>query len=563
MSVWLLTVLTIFILAEVTLHAQTAVQYESSDEIIFNPERGFYAYSQSRLTNSFINNLKAQKVSVIQRNYIIPQYNNVPLSQNFLELFASDLNTARAGGVKLNTRFFYTDKQSGQDAALDTILLHISQIKPILQDNYDVIAYMDAGFIGAWGEWYYSTHGLNNTNARREVLFALLDALPVQRCVLVRTPDYKRRIFEYNEPLTFEEAFSGIRRARTGAHNDCFLASETDYGTYLYNDIEGDKDYLNSDNRFVPQTGETCCDCGWAGCDNALADLERMHWSVLNKDYNLDVLNRWVDEGCMDEIKRRLGYRFVLLDALISDTIKPGGEFNINFRIFNEGFASPYNPRNLEIILRDSVTNYKYRIISSEDPRLWMSGDTAVVDISAGIPVNMPEGRYYAYLFLADPAPGIHDRPEYSIRLANQDIWEDSTGYNYLKHKITVSQDASGDSYTGELFFESYSNTVSVDDEPVNIQNRDEKTEIPDVYPNPFNSSVVIKFNTNQNNIKGVDIYNILGKKIKSFDNSQISGGSVLWNATDNSERKVPSGIYILQLTTDNGIYSKKLVLLK
>ncbi len=91
------------------------------------------------------------------------------------------------------------------------------------------------------------------------------------------------------------------------------LQSATDYGTYLDNDIEGDKNYLNLDNRFVPQGGETCCDCGYAGCENSLEDLARMHWSVLNKDYHPDVLKRWISEGCMDEIKRRLGYRFELI----------------------------------------------------------------------------------------------------------------------------------------------------------------------------------------------------------------------------------------------------------
>ncbi len=315
----------IFSLFVFNLSAQSTIVYEGTDEIIFNPERGFSAYRSNPVTINLINTLKAQNISVIQRIYTIPQYNDIPLPQSFLDIVESDLNTAREGGVKLVMRFSYTNNQNGEDAALDTILLHINQLSPIFQQNYDVIDYVEAGFIGAWGEWYYSSHNLNNTQSRRAVTFALLDAIPEKRNVVVRTPDYKRKIFEVNDPLDSTQAFSGIRQSRVGAHNDCFVSDATDMGTYLWNDVEGDKDYLNQDNRYVPQGGETCCDCGYAGCENSLIDLARMHWSVINKDYHPDVIARWINEGCMDEIKRRLGYRLELQQAIISDSIKPSG----------------------------------------------------------------------------------------------------------------------------------------------------------------------------------------------------------------------------------------------
>ncbi len=441
----------------------SSVSFVESDQIIFNPERGFYSYTQGPLSSSYVSSLKAKKVSVVQRNYVIPQYNDKPLPESFLTMMENDFSVAREGGVKVNIRFFYTDAQGGKDAALDTVLLHISQIKPILQNNFDVIVYMDAGFIGAWGEWYYSTHGLNNTADRRTVLFALLDAMPVERSIVIRTPNYKRQIFDNNEPLTVNEAFSGINRARTGAHNDCFLANATDFGTYLAGDIEGDKTYLNLDNRFVPQSGETCCDCGWSGCTNALEDLNRMHWSVLNEDYHPDVLTRWENEGCMDEIKKRLGYRFVLKDGKISSSVKPGGEFTLNLNLVNKGFASPYNPRNLELILRDNTNKIQYRVVTTEDPRYWLSGDSVNIEISAGIMDTMPEGNYELLMHLADPQKALHNRSAYSIRLANENLWEDSTGFNSLNHFVQIDKNASGSDYSGSLFFNPDSIIIIVD----------------------------------------------------------------------------------------------------
>ncbi len=435
---------------------RTEIVYEPSDAVIFNPERGFSTQISGPITSSLAASMKAQNISLIHRLYIIPEYRNTALPQSFLDLMEQDLSTAREGGMKVIIRFSYTDDKDGPDAALDTILMHIGQIAPVLQENFDVVAYMEAGFIGAWGEWYFSTHHLNNTEDRRTVLYALLDALPTERMVAVRTPNYKRLILGDDTPLTPEEAFSGTRKARIGAHNDCFLASATDYGTYLQNDIEGDKNYLNLDNRFVPQGGETCNPSEYSDCIHALTDLERMHWSVLNKDYHPDVLAQWESGGCMEEIKRRLGYQFELLNAILPDSLPPGGAFQLDFDLRNVGFASPYNPRLLEVILRNAQTRKTYRLVTDEDPRFWMSGDTVQVTISGGIPQEIPAGGYEVLLHLADSVDALRYRPEYAIRLANQEVWEDSTGYNNLGHILVIDPVAAGELYSGDNYFEPF-----------------------------------------------------------------------------------------------------------
>lgn len=551
--------LILLMIFSVPLLSQSVITYQSTDEIFFNPERGFTAYRSNPITISFINTLKAINVSVIQRIYTIPQYNDVPLPQSFLNTVQTDFNTARTGGMKVIPRFSYTDNQNGADAALDTILLHINQLTPILQEYYDVIAYVEAGFIGAWGEWYYSSHNLNNTNSRRAVTYALLDALPLNRNVVVRTPEYKRNIFLVNTPLDSIEAFSGTKRSRVGAHNDCFLADATDYGTYVWNDIEGDKNYLNQDNRFVPQGGETCCDCGYAGCPNSLIDLARMRYSLLNKDYHPSVLSRWTTEGCMDEVKRRLGYRLELLQASISDSIKPTGTFNLYLQITNKGFASPFNPRNLEIILRNNISNQKYRLVTDVDPRFWMAGDTMFVSVVGGIPANMIEGDYSAFIFLADPEYRLHDNPSYAIRLANNNLWEDSTGYNSLNHQIKITMNANGSSYTGSNYFELYNGVSDVEmEEPINPKNYNV-----DAYPNPFNGTTTIVFNFNPQEIIEAQIYDSIGRLVKSFEPAEYSNKKIIWNTADNKSKELSSGLYLFTLRTKENLYTKKLLLLK
>lgn len=62
------------------------------------------------------------------------------------------------------------------------------------QDNGALIAVMQAGFIGVWGEWYYTAHYGNegvvteeDWARRRQVVSQLLQALPVSRWDLSKT----------------------------------------------------------------------------------------------------------------------------------------------------------------------------------------------------------------------------------------------------------------------------------------------------------------------------------------------------------------------------------------
>jgi len=54
----------------------------------------------------------------------------------------------------------------------------------------------------------------------------------------------------------------------------------------------------------------------------------------------------------MDEINRRLGYRFVLQQGQFTENPVAGQKFTMKLSLKNVGFASPANPRNVELILQ-------------------------------------------------------------------------------------------------------------------------------------------------------------------------------------------------------------------
>jgi hypothetical protein len=319
------------------------------------------------------------------------------------------------------------------------VLNHISQLTPVLARNADSIAFLEAGFIGAWGEWHHSTNGLDEVPAKRMILERLLKALPASRMVVLRYQRDKKAVFERTTPLTAAEAFSGTNIARVGHHNDCFLASPSDWDTYRPDDPESllaQKKYLSEENQFVPQGGETC-NVGedaqpFIGCANAMAELKALRWSQLKIDFHPDVIARWRTEGCLSEISRRLGYRLRLTQSVFPRVVRAGSKLRGTISITNDGFASLYNPRPIELILRERNSKSELIIPLDVDPRRWGAGKSISIRIDELLSPATRPGTYDLLLNLPDASKRLRGRSEYSIQMANKGVWETTTGYNAL-----------------------------------------------------------------------------------------------------------------------------------
>jgi len=437
------------------------VVYEATDEDFANPERGFFiqrsydpARSRTRPTLSLeeLRRARLNHISLVRLLYSLREFREAPIAEELLERLHEDFGQARQAGVKIILRFSYSSAIGQPDASLERILSHIEQLRPVLRRNADVLAFMEAGFAGAWGEWHSSTHGLFDTgpgmrwpqvnDRTRAILDKLLEALPPDRMVALRCPRFKWAFFG-EAPLSLQEAFAGTARARTGAHNDCFLASADDMGTYTDRMAE-EKAFYHQDNLFVPQGGETCSAgpraLPYITCENALKELAYLRYSTLNLDYHRQVLAVWEQGGCMPQIRRRLGYRFRLVESQIPDSAQPGSAFRISFTVTNEGWANLYNPRPVEVVLRNSETRKLHVFRLEEDPRLWMPGETKVVDAEIKLPADAPQGASYEVLVqLPDASPGLRQRPEYAVRFANPDVWDAATGMNSLRERVQAA----------------------------------------------------------------------------------------------------------------------------
>ncbi|WP_133469858.1 DUF4832 domain-containing protein [Paraglaciecola marina] len=486
--------------------------YIKSDEDIANPSRGFYQHTETQ-TSAFIplnkddlvanrNGYQAADASysvnatIILRAFILDNYvDNATLSSQTLSQTQTDFDTAREAGIKMVVRFYYHKNASEPygDPDKATILAHIEQLQPILTENADVILTIQQGFIGAWGEQYYTdnfspagdvsaSYTDQNWLDRSEVLAALLTATAESTMVQVRTPQAKQKlIYGADAPitaglsgtegsLTADGAFSGGDIARIGFHNDCFLTDDSDTGTYAdYGTAGGEKQgnavgilksYHQNDSQFVIVGGETCKDEDWAippvsyanDCsDDVVNTMDELNYSYLNTDYNNSVNNDWTegDDACMDEIKNRLGYRLAMTSSTAVATANAGNYVPFLLTVDNDGFTSVITAMELRLILKHQITGLETTIVleaTGNDIRTWQSGTTEIGEYIK-LPDNLAIGSYDLFLHIADVSNHgvIATRPEYSIQLANVGLWDELNGYNNLEQTMTVSAYVEGE----------------------------------------------------------------------------------------------------------------------
>ncbi len=414
------------------------VSFTESLDVLANPERGLYR-SRNYYSNSgpiSVSEIKAQRISghsLWYFGFYLTDFMNGDISQAFLDLFQANMDALREGGAKCILRFAYKDyHKDGEimDPEVKVVLRHVEQLKPLLRKNEDVIFVLQAGFVGSWGEWYYTSHFgfAPRTDAdylpRKQLTEALLDALPASRQIQLRTPQFKMRMFglSVKDTITAATAHNGSALARLAGHNDCFGASSNDYGTF--DNEKSDRDFWKGDTRYTIMGGETCGESDYCLCPATLADLKDYHWTHLNEDYHTGVIGRWKSNNCYNEIVARLGYRLVMRDLFYSKDFAAGKECKVTLRFYNTGFAAPMNPRSASLVWI-AADGKKTEYLLPDDPRNWHPGWHVV---SADFTPSSARGTLY--LALEDPLlPG---RPEYSIALANEDVFDSSIGYNKL-----------------------------------------------------------------------------------------------------------------------------------
>lgn len=104
---------------------------------------------------------------------------------------------------------------------------------------------------------------------------------------------------------------------------------------------------------------------------------------------------------------------------------------------------------------------------------------------------------------------------------------------------------------------------VSIHNQPVHSIPNDYK--LYQSYPNPFNSSVNIRYSIPVTSNVKLTVYNITGKEVAVLkDETQISGEYIInWNGKNQGGIDVSSGVYVYRMEAAGRVFSKKMILLK
>ena len=422
-----------------------SVQFTPSTLDFPNPERGFYKYAAdpAKLDADYLNSITQQGYRLIYTPADLSAWRNQDLPQSYLNALNEGFELMRQAGVKAVLRFAYDYEASGKDTNLAQVKRHIEQLKPIINRNADVIAVWQGGFIGAWGEWHSSANGLNSDSNKKEIAQALLAALPANRQLNLRYP--YDLIKWYGTPASAEDFANNSEKARIGIHNDCYLASIDDTGTYQPRrdlTIDAQRLFTRAQVQYTSFGGETCAPIAQARttCSDILREGKEYRLGYLNYDYHEDFINGWEKEGCMADVRKNIGYRIELSQFQISSKAQ-SGSLKWALKLSNQGWARPLNPRDIVVRFTSADGSSKDVALENTNLRTLDAGASAQWEGTLTLP-GLSAGEYSVSLGAPDPDARLAGNTRFSLRFANADSgsvqWNLRTGFLDTGLKVQV-----------------------------------------------------------------------------------------------------------------------------
>jgi len=84
-------------------------------------------------------------------------------------------------------------------------------------------------------------------------------------------------------------------------------------------------------------------------------------------------------------------------------------------------------------------------------------------------------------------------------------------------------------------------------------------------FPNPFNPSTTIFFNTKNSGEVQLSVFDVAGRLVTRLVDENLAAGSheVTWRGNDSSGQKAPAGVYFVELRHGHRVVSKKIMMVK
>lgn len=484
----------------------------SGTEGLYNPERGFrlevaldvtkknyvwepekypditsYLEEQSQIYTS-------DSVSLVQTYFYLTGAVGRKLTDEDFKTMSIFFDKLRQLGKKAVLRFAYETQFLGRATTgptLEDITCHTQQLKPFLAQNKDVILVVQAGMIGAWGEWHSSFHGLEKSDeTKRTILKHICQMVPDGRFVQVRIPEYKNLLDSTSldfKRVSFHDDFIVIKKhVWDGEMSEGTLAYEQIVRESPFLPIDGELPWGSWSMNEDPDNPEA----GWIieGTQTARR-LFLQHYTSLSIIHNYKEKNtkdkysmvHWketpitekflrenkmpisdkyftkkdgskIERNVFDYIRDHLGYRIELQSMNAPKTLTVGDTNSIDISLINRGFSTLFNEHPVYLVLIDPNGRVCNPILTDAKVNDWQPyqpNDTSctplVHKISANlqVPKELVKGIYRLGLWIPDGSDNLKYNSRFAIRCANGDIdwWvspDGKYGINILIDKIVI-----------------------------------------------------------------------------------------------------------------------------
>ena len=358
--------------------------YKETEELILNPDRGFYhqiggnhrylttfdlsePISQNYGDGDQSHNFYSNNATVYRVYFSLKNFYDKPIDTETLDRLKSLLKNAEAKNLTLILRFYYVwGYEKGRpflSPKSEIIISHIKQISPILNQHSISISFLEAGFIGAWGEWHSDQYGNKKKfhPFRKQLLETLISELDKKIFIALRYP------------VDLQKVDNKEYMHRIGLHHDC-----PNYWNDTYPKV-GAETYTSN----TPQGGEVCqlkprgqfgksSDFEkFYGCKKMIPYFNKFNFYFLNgNDWSFSN-SRFDKQGCWKKIRDKLGYRFILVGSKLING-------DLFFEVKNVGFGKSFKSRKLSIKIGNKI------IKTDIDVSRWKSGGTYLEKVHIG-----------------------------------------------------------------------------------------------------------------------------------------------------------------------------------
>jgi len=469
-------------------------------EGLYNPDRGFRLETavdviedQDQPVQKLITQAekyKSDSVSLVQSYFYLTYTVGKDLTEENFAVMQAYFDQLEKMGMKAVLRFAYEKDFMGRAAigpTLEQALTHLDQLKPFLEKNKHLILVVQAGVIGAWGEWHGSVHNLHKSDdSKRAILKKIMEVVPNDKMVQVRVPTYKNLLKDepdlYNR-ISFHDDFIVIKPEPWDA--------DMHEGTPVFNQIVKESPYLVVDGELPWGFWSVGKDpdaptAGWLIDGHEVARrLFLQHYTSLSvihnykeqhanqtfdendaPEYSMVVWKKTplsedflkqnkmpvsanyfeksdgtkVERNAFEYIRDHLGYRIELQKISHPEQSEPGERISLEIELINRGFATVFGQHEFHMALideNDKITTFPINVnLNNWQPH--QPGDTTYtplqhkVNADINLPESLSSGTYKLGLWLPDSADQLKYNNRYAIRCANGNMeWKVSDDKKY------------------------------------------------------------------------------------------------------------------------------------